>query len=55
MEARGVIILAFIILYMLMCVGVGIWAMRRTKSTRDFFMGTARLQPFGISHAPNRR
>ncbi len=39
MEAyRNPIILTFVALYMLLCIGVGIWALRRTKSTHDFFM-----------------
>ena len=36
--ARNIIILSSVAVYMLMCIGVGIWALRRTKSTRDFFM-----------------
>ena len=35
---RNPIILVFVALYMLLCIGVGIWALRRTKSTHDFFM-----------------
>jgi SSS family transporter len=31
-------ILLCIGLYMVLCIGVGIWALRRTESTRDFFM-----------------
>ena len=39
MEAyRNPIILTFVALYMLLCIGVGLWALRRTKSTHDFFM-----------------
>ena len=39
MEAfRNPIILGCITIYMLLCIGVGLWAMRRTKSTHDFFM-----------------
>ncbi len=30
-------------LYMGICIGIGIWAMRRTKSTRDFFMAGRNL------------
>jgi Na+/proline symporter len=30
-------------LYMLICFGVGLWAMRRTKSTKDFFMAGRNL------------
>jgi SSS family transporter len=44
MEAlRDPIILASVALYMGMCVGVGIWALKRTKSTRDFFMAGRNL------------
>lgn len=39
MEAfRNPIILSCITLYMVLCIGVGLWAMRKTKSTHDFFM-----------------
>ncbi|MEL6122336.1 MAG: sodium/proline symporter [Bacteroidota bacterium] len=39
MEAnRNLIIFICVIVYMLLCIGVGIWALRRTKSTHDFFM-----------------
>ena len=37
-EYRSPIILGSIILYMVICMGVGVWAMRRTQSSRDFFM-----------------
>jgi Na+/proline symporter len=35
---RNQIILGLVALYMIICVLIGIWAMRRTKSTHDFFM-----------------
>ncbi|MDP7639349.1 MAG: hypothetical protein QGG73_06490, partial [Candidatus Hydrogenedentes bacterium] len=35
---RPLIIFGFIAAYMIMCISVGIWAMRRTHSPRDFFM-----------------
>ena len=39
MEAyRNPIILTAVGLYMLICITVGIWALRRTKSAQDFFM-----------------
>ncbi len=41
--SRHVVILGCVTLYMLGCVGVGIWALRRTKSPRDFFMAGRRL------------
>jgi Na+/proline symporter len=37
-EYRSLIIFGCVSLYMGLCIGVGIWAMRRTKSTKDFFM-----------------
>lgn len=40
---RDPIILGSVALYMAMCVGVGIWALKRTKSTRDFFMAGRNL------------
>lgn len=42
-EYRNSIILGCVIAYMVMCIGVGIWAMRRTKSTKDFFMAGRHL------------
>ncbi|REJ75028.1 MAG: hypothetical protein DWQ36_00445 [Acidobacteria bacterium] len=39
MEAqRNTIVLVCVGLYLLLCVAVGLWAMRRTHSARDFFM-----------------
>jgi Na+/proline symporter len=38
MESRSLVILSCVTAYMLMCIGVGIWAMRRTRSTKDFFV-----------------
>lgn len=43
MEWRQPIILGCVGLYMLACVLVGIWAMRRTKSVGDFFVAGRRL------------
>ena len=44
MEAfRTPIVLTFVSLYMLTCIWVGLWAMRRTKSSRDFFMAGRHL------------
>ena len=44
MEAyRSIIVLVAVLAYMAMCIGVGIWAMRRTKSTQDFFMAGRHL------------
>ncbi len=40
---RPLIILACVAGYMVMCLLVGLWAMRRTKSTQDFFMAGRHL------------
>lgn len=37
-EYRNPIILTSLGIYMVICIAVGIWALRRTKSTQDFFM-----------------
>ncbi|MCA9134746.1 MAG: hypothetical protein KDA45_16375, partial [Planctomycetales bacterium] len=40
---RPLIVLISVAAYLAMCIGVGIWAMRRTKSTQDFFMAGRHL------------
>ena len=40
---RSLIVLTCVAAYMVMCIGVGIWAMRRTKSSHDFFMAGRHL------------
>ncbi len=40
---RSQIVLAFIVGYMLLCIVVGLWAMRRTRSADDFFMAGRHL------------
>ena len=42
-EHRSLIVLISVFSYMAMCIGVGLWAMRRTKSTQDFFMAGRHL------------
>ncbi|MEM6705977.1 MAG: sodium/proline symporter [Acidobacteriota bacterium] len=37
-EYRNAIILSCVALYLVMCIVVGLWALRRTKSAHDFFM-----------------
>ena len=37
------VILACLGLYLLLCVGVGLWALRRTRSVGDFFVAGRRL------------
>ena len=49
--SRHAVILGCVALYMLGCVGVGIWALRRTKSPRDFFMAGRQLGIFVTSIA----
>jgi len=44
MEAyRPLIVLGSVAIYMVMCIGVGLWAMRRTSNTHDFFMAGRHL------------
>ncbi len=40
---RNPIILASLITYMLLCIGIGIWALRKTKSVQDFFVAGRNL------------
>lgn len=42
-ESRSLIVLICILIYLAACIGVGLWAMRRTKSTKDFFMAGRNL------------
>ena len=37
-DQRGLIVLVCVVGYLAVCIGVGLWALRRTTSTRDFFM-----------------
>ena len=48
---RGSVILTAVIIYLGVCIGVGLWAMRRTKSSNDFFMGGRNLGPLVIGFA----
>lgn len=50
-EFRQPIILGFVALYMGICIWVGIWAMRRTKSAGDFFVAGRGLGPMVVSLA----
>lgn len=45
-QFRSHIVLGSVVLYMAMCVIVGLWALRRTRSTRDFFMAGRNLGIF---------
>ncbi len=40
---RDLTVLLCIVFYMVICLGVGLWAMRRTKSAKDFFMAGRNL------------
>ena len=42
-ELRSPIILGCVVLYMILCIFVGLWAMRRTRSAKDFFMAGREL------------
>ena len=37
-DQRSLTVLVCVVGYLVVCIGVGIWALRRTTSTRDFFM-----------------
>ena len=37
-DSRNLVILGCVFAYLVMCIGVGLWALRRTKSAHDFFM-----------------
>ena len=37
-QHRNLIVFISVAVYMAMCIGVGLWALRRTNSTKDFFM-----------------
>ncbi len=50
-EYRQAIILTSVFLYLAMCVGVGLWAMRRTKSAGDFFVAGRSLGPIVVGLA----
>jgi SSS family transporter len=52
MEAfRQPIILGSVFIYLLMCVAIGLWAMRRTKSAGDFFVAGRSLGPIVVGLA----
>ncbi|WCL54067.1 sodium:solute symporter family transporter [Gimibacter soli] len=45
------IILGFVALYMVFCIGVGLWAMKRTHTAGDFFVAGRGLGPWVVSLA----
>ena len=48
---RNPIILLSLLLYLGICIGFGLWAMRRTRSTKDFFMAGRSLGPLVLTFA----
>ncbi|MBT7334766.1 MAG: hypothetical protein HN856_10365 [Gammaproteobacteria bacterium] len=48
---RQEIILSSVVIYMVFCIVVGLWAMRRTHSPRDFFIAGRRLGPLVVALA----
>ena len=48
---RGAVILIAVALYLALCIGIGLWALKRTKSTDDFFMGGRNLGAILIAFA----
>lgn len=50
-EYRQLIILGFVAAYMGLCIWVGLWAMRKTKSASDFFVAGRGLGPVVVSLA----
>ena len=46
---RQEIILSSVVIYMVFCIVVGLWAMRRTHSPRDFFIAGRRLGPLVVA------
>ena len=52
MEAfRQEIILGAVFLYMVFCIATGLWAMKRTKSSSDFFIAGRGLGPIVVALA----
>lgn len=50
-ENRSVIIFGFVILYLVLCITVGIWALSRTRSKEDFFVAGRTLGVWVTSFA----
>ncbi len=42
-ESRNAVVLTCLLIYFALCIGVGVWALRRTKSSQDFFMAGREL------------
>ncbi|MDX1579248.1 MAG: hypothetical protein R3266_12230, partial [Gemmatimonadota bacterium] len=50
-EQRATITLIAVAAYLALCIGVGLWALRRTRSTSDFFIAGRRLGVFVTAFA----
>ena len=50
-DYRQAVILGSVAFYMILCIGVGLWAMRRTHSAGDFFVAGRGLGPLVVSLA----
>lgn len=50
-ELRQPIILGSVLFYMVLCIGIGLWAMRKTKSAGDFFVAGRSLGPIVVGLA----
>lgn len=48
---RNVVVMAFVVLYLLLCIGVGMWALRRTQSSAEFFVAGRTLGMWVTSFA----
>ncbi len=49
--ADSPIILTCVVIYLIVCLGIGIWAMRRTKTISDFLLAGQSLGPFVLAMA----
>ena len=45
-SSRATITLVAVGLYLLTCIGIGLWALRRTRSSQDYFMAGRNLGVF---------
>ena len=50
-ENRALITLIAVLAYLALCIGVGLWSLRRTKSASDFFVAGRRLGTFVTAFA----
>ena len=47
------VVISFIVGYLLICIAIGVWSVRRTRTSADFFVVGRRLGPFVIVIAMN--